>query len=64
MKVLSCFGGRQKDALEEGLIAGEKPSCVFCGVTREKGFDIVDEVGRDQGPPTPRDAPFCKVPCA
>lgn len=46
MKFLSCFGEKQKAALdgEEGLLEGQKPGCVFCGVTREKGFDIVEEV--------------------
>lgn len=48
MKFLSCFGEKQKTALgpgsEEALIDGQKPGCTFCGVTREKGFDIVEEV--------------------
>lgn len=45
VKFLSCFGEKQKTALdEENLIEGQKPGCVFCGVTREKGFDIIEEV--------------------
>lgn len=45
MKFLSCFGENQKTALDEdALLEGQKPGCVFCGVTREKGFDIIEEV--------------------
>lgn len=45
VKFLSCFGEKQKAALdEENLIEGQKPGCVFCVVSREKGFDIIEEV--------------------
>lgn len=44
MKFLSCFGEKQKDTLEEGLLAGQRPGCVFCDVSRDKGFDVVEEV--------------------
>lgn len=37
-----------KDEPLDPLIGGKKAGCVFCGVSRENGFDVVWEVGTHQ----------------